>query len=140
MQFAAFPANALAPGAPIVPGAKVLMKSINTGKFCRVVAVGSDSGSQQQIMCDVEAAQATPMDYTGAPLIRHCSPAARGLACKRLSPPLLLPSCADHKSYAVSLQGRASPTRTCPLQIQAAACRSSWGVLGRLASSCQVSN
>ncbi len=47
---------------PIVPGSKVLVKSIITDKFCRVV----EAGSQQQILCDVDAEQATPMDYTGS--------------------------------------------------------------------------
>ncbi len=40
----------------------MIVKSILTGKFCRVVA----AGGLEQILCDVEAAQATPMDFTGA--------------------------------------------------------------------------
>jgi hypothetical protein len=63
-QFVALPAiaNSLS-GEPIVPGSKVLLKSLKTNKYCRVVQAGEDPA---QIKCDVaDPAQATPIDYTG---------------------------------------------------------------------------
>jgi hypothetical protein len=52
----------LSPGAVITPGSNVLVKSIKTGLFCRVVLVDGN----KQILCDVEAADATPMIFTGS--------------------------------------------------------------------------
>ncbi len=63
LQFAAFPVSALGVGSPILAGSKVLVKSVATGKYCRVVSAGNPP--KQQILCDVDAGQATPMDYTG---------------------------------------------------------------------------
>jgi hypothetical protein len=61
-QFAALPAANALSGQPITPGSKVLLKSLKTNKFCRVV----DTGNAEQIKCDVDdPAQATPIDYTG---------------------------------------------------------------------------
>jgi hypothetical protein len=49
--------------APIQPGETMYLKSVQTGKFCRVVAVGGE----QQIACDQDsAATATAITYTGA--------------------------------------------------------------------------
>jgi hypothetical protein len=64
-QFAVFPAigSSLAAGQALQPGSNILIKSIKTGKFCRVVAVGD----KQQILCDVDdAAAASTMIYTGS--------------------------------------------------------------------------
>lgn len=63
-QFVALPATANSlSGEPIVPGSKVLLKSVKTNKYCRVVQAGEDP---TQIKCDVtDPAQATPIDYTG---------------------------------------------------------------------------
>jgi hypothetical protein len=62
-QFAVFPASKnMSAGQALQPGTSILIKSVNTGKFCRVVAVGS----AQQILCDVEdASGASVMGYTG---------------------------------------------------------------------------
>jgi hypothetical protein len=62
-QFVALPATANSlSGEPIVPGSKVLLKSLKTNKYCRVV----QAGEAEQIKCDVDdPAQATPIDYTG---------------------------------------------------------------------------
>jgi hypothetical protein len=47
---------------PIQPGEAVLLKSVQTGKFCRALAVGG----QQQIACDQAGlSSAAPFTYTG---------------------------------------------------------------------------
>ncbi len=64
-QFAVFPAggNSLSPGDQLRPGSSILIKSIKTGKFCRVVAVGN----KQQLLCDVDSASAaSTMEFTGS--------------------------------------------------------------------------
>ena len=49
-------------GELIKPNSQVLLKSLKTNKYCRVVLVNG----LEQIKCDVDtAAQATPLDYTG---------------------------------------------------------------------------
>jgi hypothetical protein len=62
LQFTAFPLNTLAAGSSITAGSKVLVKSVATGKYCRVVAVAT----RQQILCDANIEQATAMDFTGS--------------------------------------------------------------------------
>lgn len=62
LQFAAIPFGNSLSGEPILPGSKVLLKSLKTDKYCRVV----DVAGTDQIKCDVtDPAQATPIDYTG---------------------------------------------------------------------------
>jgi hypothetical protein len=62
LQFAAIPASNSLSGDPILPGSKVLLKSLKTDKYCRVV----DVAGTDQIKCDVtDPTQATPIDYTG---------------------------------------------------------------------------
>ncbi len=64
-QFVVFPAGStgMSPGAALMPGSPVLVKSVQTGKFCRVVAVGG----KQQILCDMDSASAASvMDFTGS--------------------------------------------------------------------------
>jgi hypothetical protein len=62
-QFAVFPtSSSLTSGQPLLPGSSILIKSIKTGKFCRVVLVGD----KQQILCDVDdPSAASTMAYTG---------------------------------------------------------------------------
>lgn len=66
-QFALF-VNNLTPGTPIAPGSTVLLKSIKTGQFFKVVPVGG----KQQVQCNIDpanaATQASPVVYTGSGL------------------------------------------------------------------------
>jgi hypothetical protein len=63
-QFAVFPAisNSLSAGMLLAPGTSIFVKSLQTGKFCRVVPVGET----QQILCDVDStSSASKMSFTG---------------------------------------------------------------------------
>jgi hypothetical protein len=61
-------ANSISAGQPLGPGSAIFLKSLQTGKYCRVVSVQG----KQQIVCDVEdpqapgAAGASVFDYTGS--------------------------------------------------------------------------
>lgn len=61
-------ANSISAGQPLGPGSAIFLKSLQTGKYCRVVSVQG----KQQIMCDVEDPQApgeagaSVFDYTGS--------------------------------------------------------------------------
>jgi hypothetical protein len=65
MQFAAFSTD-LNPGSVIRVGSQILLKSLKTGMFCRLV---SGPTGQQEVRCDIDAAQAaelaTPLTYDG---------------------------------------------------------------------------
>ncbi len=62
-QFVVFPAASTAnSGTVLVPGSKTILKSVRTGKFCRVV----DVGGLQQVACDLDnPANATALTFTG---------------------------------------------------------------------------
>jgi hypothetical protein len=50
---------------PIMPGETMLIKSEQTGKYCRVVQIGTQQ-QRQQILCDQDTpATASPFTYTG---------------------------------------------------------------------------
>jgi hypothetical protein len=71
---AALPAATVLPGMPMKPGSQVMLKSIKTGKYCRVVRVDR----REQIKCDVaNPADATPMVYTGTGFSYQARPAAQ---------------------------------------------------------------
>jgi hypothetical protein len=64
-QFALFPAtgNSLGAGTALTPGTPIYVKSVQTGKFCRVVPVAD----KQQILCDVASPSgASTMNFTGS--------------------------------------------------------------------------
>ena len=64
-QFLVFPySNVLAPGQPLAPGSKVILKSVASGKFCQVIAVEQ----RNHIICNLTSMNlASPLDYTGEP-------------------------------------------------------------------------
>ena len=64
-QFAVFPTagSSLSSGQPLVAGSNLLLKSLQTNKYCRVVTVGA----KRQILCDVDDARAASvMSFTGS--------------------------------------------------------------------------
>ncbi len=64
-QFALFPAtgSSLSAGTALTPGTPIHVKSVQTGKFCRVVPVAD----KQQILCDVASPSgASTMNFTGS--------------------------------------------------------------------------
>jgi hypothetical protein len=65
-QFVVFPpaqtASSLASGTVLLPGSMAILKSVQTGKFCRVVEVGT----LRQVACDLSSpANATALTFTG---------------------------------------------------------------------------
>jgi hypothetical protein len=64
-RFVAFPAasSSLAPGASLSPGTPILLKSLQTVKYCQVVLVAG----KQQIICNLtNPSTASAMQYTGS--------------------------------------------------------------------------
>jgi hypothetical protein len=62
-QFLLQPANGSTTATAIAPGEQTIIKSVETGLYCRVATVGD---GQQGLLCDVtNASEATPVTYTG---------------------------------------------------------------------------
>jgi hypothetical protein len=74
------------PGAQLIkPGEATYLQSLQTGKFCRVVA---DAG-RQQVLCDSDTLDgATPLTYTGSGAQQHCHHRRRPYACAHKPGPL----------------------------------------------------
>jgi hypothetical protein len=75
-QFVLQPANGSTTTEQIMPGEQTIIKSVETGKYCRVATL---DGGNQGLICDVTSpSQATPVTYTGTGFAYGGQPLASG--------------------------------------------------------------